>query len=226
MDWKASCPTRFANGSSASRSPHDSRAGDFDGGLTAGVQSIIAATKGEYKGTGTTTADRRASHGSGSPLFSLGFVVLIIIIIIFTRGSGMFLPWLLLSSSGSSRSWGGGGFSSGGGSSGGGFGWWRWIFRGRWQFRRWWRGRELVTSMHPKTFSKHLHHDSIVAAIRDAERKTSGEIRVSISPKHIDDPVAAAQAEFMQPGHGQIPGPKRRIDFCGPPVAQVCRHWR
>ena len=98
------------------------KAGDFDGGLAAGVQSIIAATKGEYKGTGATTADRQTSHGSGSPLFSLGFIVLIIIIIIFTRGSGMFLPWLLLSSSGSSRSWGGGGFSSGGGSSGGGFG--------------------------------------------------------------------------------------------------------
>jgi uncharacterized protein len=98
------------------------KAGDFDGGLTAGVQSIIAATKGEYKGTGTTTADSRASHGSSSPFFSLGFIVLIIVIIIFTRGSGMFLPWLLLSSSGSSRGWGGGGFSGGGGSSGGGFG--------------------------------------------------------------------------------------------------------
>jgi uncharacterized protein len=98
------------------------KAGDFDGGLTAGVQSIIAATKGEYKGTGVTVADRRASHGSSSPLLSLGFIVLIIIFIIFTRGSGMFLPWLLLSSSGSSRGWGGGGFSSGGGSSGGGFG--------------------------------------------------------------------------------------------------------
>jgi uncharacterized protein len=98
------------------------KAGDFDGGLTAGVQSILAATKGEYKGTGVTAADRRDSHGSSSPFFSLGFIVLIIVIIIFTRGSGMFLPWLLLSSSGSSRRWGGGGFSSGGGSSGGGFG--------------------------------------------------------------------------------------------------------
>jgi len=52
--------------------------------------------------------------------------------------------------------------------------------------------------MHPRTFSKHLQHDNIVAAIRDAERKTTGEIRVSISPKHIDDPVAAAQIEFMR----------------------------
>jgi len=54
--------------------------------------------------------------------------------------------------------------------------------------------------MHPKHFSKHLQHDKIVAAIRDAEQKTSGEIRVSINPKHIDDPVAAAQIEFMRLG--------------------------
>jgi uncharacterized protein len=96
------------------------KAGDFDGGLTAGVQSILAATKGEYKGTGVTVADSRTSYGSGSPFFGFGFIVLIIILIIFSRGSGMFLPWLLLSSSGSSRGWGGGSFSSGGGFSGGG----------------------------------------------------------------------------------------------------------
>jgi uncharacterized protein len=98
------------------------KAGDYDGGLTAGVQSVIAATKGEYKGTGATVADSRTSHGSGSPFLSLGFIVLIIIFIIFSRGSGMFLPWLLLSSSGSTRGWGGGGFSSSGGFSGGGGG--------------------------------------------------------------------------------------------------------
>ena len=97
-------------------------ASDFDGGLTAGVQSILAATQGEYKGTGATAADSRTMHESIGPFFKLGFIVLIIIIIIFTRGSGMFLPWLLLSSGGSSRSWGGGGFSSGGGFSGGGGG--------------------------------------------------------------------------------------------------------
>ena len=34
------------------RSHRTSRAGDFDGGLTAGVQAILAATKGEYKGNG------------------------------------------------------------------------------------------------------------------------------------------------------------------------------
>jgi len=54
--------------------------------------------------------------------------------------------------------------------------------------------------MHPRHFSKHLQHEKIVAAIRDAEHKTTGEIRVSISPRHIEDPVAAAQIEFMRLG--------------------------
>jgi uncharacterized membrane protein len=54
--------------------------------------------------------------------------------------------------------------------------------------------------MTPKTFSKHLQHDEIVAAIRNTEHQTTGEIRVSISPRHIDDPVAAAQVEFLRLG--------------------------
>ena len=96
------------------------KTGDFDGGLTAGVQSIIAAAKGEYKGTGVTVADGQTEHGSGSSFIGIGFIVLIIIFAIFSRGSGMFLPWLLLAGSGSSRGWGGGGSSGGGGFSGGG----------------------------------------------------------------------------------------------------------
>src|ERR1022692_2901903 len=63
------------------------KAGDFDGGLTAGVQSILAATKGEYKGTGATVSDSRSPRGSNSPFFGVGFIVLILVIIIFTRGS-------------------------------------------------------------------------------------------------------------------------------------------
>lgn len=57
--------------------------------------------------------------------------------------------------------------------------------------------------MHPKALAQHLQHDTIVAAIRDAQHKTSGDIRVSISPKHIDDAVAAAQAEFLRLGMNQ-----------------------
>ena len=54
--------------------------------------------------------------------------------------------------------------------------------------------------MHPKTFAKHLHHDNIVAAIRDTEHKTTGEIRVVVTHKHVEDAVAAAQAEFLRLG--------------------------
>jgi len=70
--------------------------------------------------------------------------------------------------------------------------------------------------MHPRTFSKHLHHDKIVAAIRDAEHKTSGEIRVSISHKHIDDPVAAAQAEFLRLGMNKSPERNGVLIFVAP----------
>ena len=75
-------------------------------------------------------------------------------------------------------------------------------------------------------FSKHLQHDNIVAAIRDTEHKTSGQIRVTISHKHIDDPVAAAQAEFLRLGMEQVPGTEWRADFCGAALAQVCRDRR
>ena len=98
------------------------KAGDYDGGLTAGVQSIIAAVKGEYKGTGTTVAERNGrtdrSNGSIIPVI----IIIFILVSIFARGSGMFLPWLLFSGTGSNRNWGGGGFSSGGGFGGGGGG--------------------------------------------------------------------------------------------------------
>jgi uncharacterized protein len=98
------------------------KAGDYDGGLTAGVQSIIAAVKGEYKGTGTTVADRTSrTSGSGSSIFTI-LIIIFILVGFFARGSGMFLPWLLFSGLGSNRNWGGGGYSGGGGFGGGGGG--------------------------------------------------------------------------------------------------------
>jgi uncharacterized protein len=104
------------------------KAGDFDGGLIAGVQSIIAATKGEYKGNGQTVADRNQSHSVQSfvPIF---IFLVVLFFIFFGRGSGI-APWLILSSMGSNSNWGsgrgGGGFSGGGGGfsgdgGGGGF---------------------------------------------------------------------------------------------------------
>ena len=51
-----------------------------------------------------------------------------------------------------------------------------------------------------KEFISQLAHEKIVAAIRDAEKKTSGEIRVFISKKNVADAVAAAQSEFDRLG--------------------------
>jgi len=70
--------------------------------------------------------------------------------------------------------------------------------------------------MHPRTFSNHLQHDAIVAAIHSAEHQTSGRIHVSISPKHVDDPVAVAQAEFMRLGLDKSPHRNGVLIFVAP----------
>jgi len=49
-------------------------------------------------------------------------------------------------------------------------------------------------------FIQQLREPEIVAAIRAAELKTSGELRVFISRKDVADPVAAAQKEFTRLG--------------------------
>ena len=54
--------------------------------------------------------------------------------------------------------------------------------------------------MKPKEFLSQLQNDEIVAAIRAAEQKTSGEIRVFISRHKPEDPIAAAQTQFAQLG--------------------------
>ncbi len=54
--------------------------------------------------------------------------------------------------------------------------------------------------MRARDFLNQLRHDDIVAAIRDAERQTSGEIRVFITRKPVDDPVSAAQSAFVHLG--------------------------
>jgi uncharacterized membrane protein len=60
--------------------------------------------------------------------------------------------------------------------------------------------REGVGEMKPHEFIARLDDDKIVAAIRAAEEKTSGEIRVFITRKNVDDAVAAAQTQFARLG--------------------------
>src|ERR1700761_8974323 len=50
--------------------------------------------------------------------------------------------------------------------------------------------------MNAKKFLKQLEHAEIVAAVKRAEKKTCGEIRVFVSRLKPADALAAAQAEF------------------------------
>jgi uncharacterized membrane protein len=70
--------------------------------------------------------------------------------------------------------------------------------------------------MHPKKLIKQLPHDTLVAAIREAEQKTSGEIRVLVSHKSAADPVATAQNEFIRLGLNQSPERNGVLIFVAP----------
>lgn len=101
--------------------------GDYYSGIAAGINAIMGATRGEYKGERKDKSEK----GRGFP-----FIYIIILIIFITsifrkggRGGGGILPWIILGSmTGGGRSRGGGfggsggfgGFSGGGGSFGGG----------------------------------------------------------------------------------------------------------
>ncbi len=104
------------------------REGDFYGGISAGVDAIMLATKGEYKAEGKS--DKRASR-----LNVLPFIIIVVILFLIIRNMsgrrhgflGVFGPSLFwggpFSGGGSGGGGGGGGFggfSGGGGSFGGG----------------------------------------------------------------------------------------------------------
>ena len=97
---------------------------DYYSGVIAGLSSIIAATKGEYRRD--RRRDANDDNGGGFPW---SFLVFIIIFVVFGRNRGGLGTLLLLNAlGGSSRGgsgfggggFGGGGFSGGGGGFGGG----------------------------------------------------------------------------------------------------------
>jgi uncharacterized protein len=109
------------------------RAEDYAGGIEAGINAIIAATKGEYK-----AEPRPAAGGTGQVISGWTVLLIIVVLMLMFRGGGGggrtygrrgyrrggFFPipmggggW---SSGGSGGGFGGGGFSGGGGSFGGG----------------------------------------------------------------------------------------------------------
>jgi uncharacterized protein len=119
-------------------SPYFRRA-DFDGGVTAGVNAILAATRGEYKGSGHTVADARGGQHA-PPGLAIGIFLFTVLILSYVRrqasvyqgsghsGFGMaMLAGMMLGGGGRGGfgGGGGGGFGGGGGGfsgGGGGFG--------------------------------------------------------------------------------------------------------
>lgn len=55
-------------------------------------------------------------------------------------------------------------------------------------------------SMKPNDFINAIPNDKIVSAIGEAEAKTSGEIRVFVSSREVQDPVKAAEEHFLKLG--------------------------
>lgn len=110
------------------------RAGNREAAINAGVDAMIAAAKGEYKGDGTTRLDRHSTSGGGGIPLPLIFIILIVLIKVlsfgrrvkyYSAGGWSYGGAVIGSQMDSGSSWsgggGGGGFSSGGGDSGGGF---------------------------------------------------------------------------------------------------------
>lgn len=104
------------------------QAGDYAGGVSAAVNAMIAATRGEYKGTGLTVAQSRARQGQGSAMDLIIFVVVLAIIgLSWLRAARRGTVYTSSGSRGSGGVWwiggggGGGGGYSGGGGGGGGF---------------------------------------------------------------------------------------------------------
>lgn len=107
------------------------RQGDFDLGLSEAVSAMIAATKGEYNGTGRTRGEARSSgrNGSSIPGWAIALIVVILVLRGFRRNRN---PSIFMNPSRRHSTWwdsggssgggwsGGGGFSGGGGSFGGG----------------------------------------------------------------------------------------------------------
>jgi uncharacterized membrane protein len=71
--------------------------------------------------------------------------------------------------------------------------------------------------MRIKEFLSKLEHDRIVHAIRDAESKTSGQIRVFIQRGKVNvDPLIAAQKRFHRLGMQKTPDRNAVLIFVAP----------
>lgn len=102
---------------------------DYDGGVTAGVTALMAASHGEYKGTGKTHEEQKSSDAQSWVFFGALFFFILIGFLGRRKGtmygsggrSSLGGGWFIGGGGGGGfSSGGGGGFSGGGGSFGGG----------------------------------------------------------------------------------------------------------
>jgi uncharacterized protein len=99
--------------------------GDFAGGLRAGVAAMMAATKGEYKGTGQTVLEQQGQQTDAHDQ-TIGTIIFIVILVLFFLARGFLpafgVPFIFTGGGYGSGFGGGGGFGGAGGCGGGGFG--------------------------------------------------------------------------------------------------------
>jgi len=199
------------------------RTGDYEGGLAEGIDSIIKAIRGEYKGTGRTVKERRSQQNGGALAPFIFFFVFVIILIIVGRMnrrrggyrySGLGGPYIG-GWSGGSGGWSSGGWSSGGGGGGfSGFSGGGGSFGGGGSSGSWWFVRT-------KEFVSKLDHDRIVHAIREAEAKTSGEIRVYVQRGELKkDVLAVAEERFQKMGMHKTSARNGVLIFVAPRMHQ------
>jgi uncharacterized protein len=96
------------------------RTGDYTGGLTTGVSAMIAAAKGEYRGSGQTVRENRrgGERSFGSRTFAMWFVI---VMLVFSFRAAL-RRRSVYSGTGRNDTWSGGGWGGGGGRGGGGGG--------------------------------------------------------------------------------------------------------
>jgi uncharacterized membrane protein len=70
--------------------------------------------------------------------------------------------------------------------------------------------------MKARHFVKELDHSRILAAISDAEKMTSGQIRVYISHKQVEDAVKSAQIRFDKLGMRKTEGRNAVLIYLAP----------
>jgi len=95
--------------------------GNYAAGVQAGVNAMFSATKGEYKGTGTTVDERKGSD-QGFPIWAIILIILIFVVIRMSSSGFNSGPFIFTGGGygGGGGFSGGGGFGGGGGFSGGG----------------------------------------------------------------------------------------------------------